>query len=80
MKFKNYKDMLTRPFIVYADFEASLVKTHRTDGKSHIHEPNSVGIHLICFFSVAILAQGVLARISASVQFPLASLRLASEH
>jgi hypothetical protein len=50
MKFKNYKDMLTRPFIVYADFEASLVKTQRTDGKSHRHEPNSVGIHLVCTY------------------------------
>jgi hypothetical protein len=50
MKFKNYKDMLARPFIVYADFEASLVKTHRTDGKSHRHEPNSMGIHSVCTF------------------------------
>ena len=50
MKCKNYKDMLTRPFIVYADFEASLVKTHRTDGKSHRRGPNSVGIHLVCTF------------------------------
>ena len=50
MKFKNYKDMLTRPFIVYADFEASLVKTHRTDGKTHRQIPNSVGIHLVCTY------------------------------
>jgi hypothetical protein len=50
MKFKNYKDMLTRPWIVYADFEASLVKTQRTDGKTHRHKPNSVGIHLVCTF------------------------------
>jgi hypothetical protein len=50
MKFKNYEDMLTRPFIVYADFEASLVKTQSTDGKSHRHAPNSVGIHLVCTY------------------------------
>ena len=50
MKFQNCKDMLTRPFIVYANFEASLVKTHRTDGKKHRHVPNSVGIHLVCTF------------------------------
>jgi hypothetical protein len=39
MKFNNYKEMLTRPFIVYSDFVASLVKTQRTDGKIHRHEP-----------------------------------------
>ena len=50
MKFKNYKDLLTRPFIVYADVEASLVKTHRTDGKTHRHIPNSAAFHLVCTF------------------------------
>jgi hypothetical protein len=50
MKFKNYKDMLTRPFIVYADFEASLVKTQRADGKTQKHTPNSAGIHLVCTY------------------------------
>ena len=48
MKFKNFKDMLTRPFIHYADFEASLVKIHRTDGKTHKHVPNSSAIHFVC--------------------------------
>ena len=48
MKFKKFKDMLTRPFIAYADFEASLVKVHRTDGKTHKHVPNSAGIHFVC--------------------------------
>jgi hypothetical protein len=50
MKFNNYKDMLTMPFIVYADFEASLVRTHRTDGKNHRHVPNTVVIHLVCTY------------------------------
>ena len=50
MKFKNYKDLLTRPFIVYADFEASLIKTNRTDGKTHRHTPNSAAFHLVCTF------------------------------
>jgi hypothetical protein len=50
MKFKNYKDLLTRPFIVYADFEASLIKTHRTDRKTHRHIPNSAAFHLVCTF------------------------------
>jgi hypothetical protein len=50
MKFKNYKDLLTRPFIVYADFEASLIKTHRTDGNTHRHIRNSAAFHLVCTF------------------------------
>ena len=50
MKFKNYKDLLTRPFTVYEDFEASLVKTHRTDGKTRKHIPNSTAAHLVCTF------------------------------
>jgi hypothetical protein len=48
MKFKNFKDLLTRPFIVYADFEASLVKVHRTDDKTHRQVPNSAGCHFVC--------------------------------
>jgi hypothetical protein len=48
MKFNNYKDMLIRPFIVYADFEASLVKVHRTGGKTHKHVPNSAAFHFVC--------------------------------
>jgi hypothetical protein len=50
MKFKNYKELLTRPFTVYADFEASLIKTNRNDGRTHRHIPNSVAIHLVCTF------------------------------
>jgi hypothetical protein len=50
MEFKNYTDLLTRPFKVYADFEASLLKTHRTDGKTHRHIPNSAAVHLVCTF------------------------------
>jgi hypothetical protein len=48
MKFKKIKDMITRPFMVYADFEASLVKVHRTDGKTHKHVPNSAAFHFVC--------------------------------
>ena len=48
MQFVNYKDMLTRSFIVYPDFEASLVETHRKDGNTHRHVPNSAGLHLVC--------------------------------
>jgi hypothetical protein len=53
MKFKNYKDLLTRPYIVFADFEASLIKTHRTDEETHRHTPNSAAFHLVCTFGVA---------------------------
>ena len=40
MKFKNFKNKLERPFIVYADMESTLVKTNH---KNNIHEhvPNS---------------------------------------
>jgi hypothetical protein len=50
MKLNNYKDMLTRPFITYYDFEASLVKTQRKDGKTHKHIPNSAALHFVCTF------------------------------
>jgi hypothetical protein len=41
MKFNNYKDMLTRPFIVYAEFEASLVnkaKNRREDAQTRAQQ------------------------------------------
>ena len=44
MQFDNYKDILTRSFIVYAD---------RKDGNTHRHVPNSAGIHLVCTFDEA---------------------------
>ena len=47
MKFNIFEDLLTRPFIVYAEFEASLVKIHRTDGKTHMHVPNSSAIQFV---------------------------------
>jgi hypothetical protein len=47
MKFNNFEDMLTRPFIVYADFGVSLVKVYRTDGKTHKHVPNSAGFFML---------------------------------
>ena len=53
MQFDNYKDILTRSFIVYADFEASLIETHRKYGNTHRHVPNSAGNHLVCTFDEA---------------------------
>jgi len=49
MKFKNYKNMLERPFIVYADFECSLIPTDMPD-KVARHEPNSAAAYFVCTF------------------------------
>ena len=49
MKFKNYKNMLERPFIVYADFECSLIPTDMAD-KIAKHEPNSAAAYFVCTF------------------------------
>ena len=49
MKFKNYKNMLERPFIVYADFECALVPTDMAD-KVAKHEPNSACAYFVCTF------------------------------
>jgi hypothetical protein len=49
MKFKNFKNMLERPFIVYADFECSLIPTDMSD-KIAQHEPNSACAYFVCTF------------------------------
>ena len=49
MKFKNFKNMLERPFIVYADFECSLIPTDMSD-KIAKHEPNSASAYFVCTF------------------------------
>ena len=49
MKFKNYKNMLERPFILYADFECSLIPTDAVD-KIARHEPNSAAAYFDCTF------------------------------
>ena len=41
VKFKNLKDMMIRPCMVYGDFECSLINTKRKDGKTREHQPNS---------------------------------------
>ena len=49
MKFKNLKNKLERPFIVYADTECTLVKT--TDqNKSHEHVVNSCCFNFVCSY------------------------------
>ncbi len=48
MNFKNYKDTMERPFMVYADWECSLLKTH-DEGKTHRHKANSIGFQFLTF-------------------------------
>ena len=49
MKFKSYQHMLERPFIVYCDFECSLIPTDMSD-KIVLHEPNSAAAYVVCTF------------------------------
>jgi hypothetical protein len=49
MKFKNYKNTLERPYVVYADTECSLCQTC-DDSKIAKHEPNSACFYLVCTY------------------------------
>ena len=49
MKFTNHKDKMVRPFMVYADWECSLIKTHE-EGKTHRHIANSCAFYFVCTF------------------------------
>ena len=49
MKFKNFKNKLERPFIVYADMESTLVKTNH-DKNIHEHVPNSCCFYFVCTY------------------------------
>ena len=49
MKFKNFKNMMERPFVVYADFECSLLPTDMAD-KVAKHEPNSAMCYFVCTY------------------------------
>ena len=42
---QKYKDTMERPFMVYADWECSLCKTHE-EGKTHRHKANSCGFYV----------------------------------
>jgi hypothetical protein len=52
MEFKNYKNMLERPFIVYADTECSLCATGEEE-KIARHEANSACFYLVCTFDTS---------------------------
>jgi hypothetical protein len=49
MSFTNHKDKMERPFMVYADWECSLIKTHE-EGKTHRHIANSCAFYFVCTF------------------------------
>jgi hypothetical protein len=49
MKFKNYKNTLQRPYIVYADFEASIIPND-DDIKVAKHVPNSAMFYFVCTY------------------------------
>ena len=49
MKFKNYKGMIERPFLVTWDSEATLAKTY-DEHKIHKHVVNSCCYHFTCTF------------------------------
>ena len=52
MKLKDSKHMLIRPFIVYADFESSLVKVNDPTGKLlSKHVVNSACYYFVCSFA-----------------------------
>ena len=49
MKFKNYKNMLQRPYIVYADFECSIIPNDDPE-KIAKHMPNSAMFYFVCTY------------------------------
>ncbi len=49
VKFKSYKHMLERLFIVYSDFECSLTPTDMNDIIA-LHTPNSAATYFVCTF------------------------------
>jgi hypothetical protein len=49
MKFKNHRNKLERPYIIYADCEASLVKTRRRNCL-HKHVVNSCCYYFVCTY------------------------------
>ena len=52
MEFKNYKNMIERPFMVYADTECSLCQTGDEE-KIARHEANSACFYFVCTFDTS---------------------------
>ena len=49
IEFYNFKNKLKRPFVVYADFECSLIKSDEP-GILQKHEPNSAAFYFVNTF------------------------------
>ena len=49
MEFYNFKNKLSRPFVVYANFECSLIKSDEP-GILQKHEPNSAAFYFVNTF------------------------------
>ena len=49
MKFKNYKNQIERPYIIYADTESTLEKTDK-DNLLHHHKTKSCCYYFVCNF------------------------------
>jgi hypothetical protein len=49
MAFFNYTNLLERPFMVYADFESSLIRTGESKN-IHMHKANSACCYVVCTF------------------------------
>ena len=49
MNFSNFKNLLERPYVVYADFECSLIPSDEP-GILHKHEPNSAAYYFVDTF------------------------------
>jgi len=52
MEFKNYKNMLERPFMVYGDLECSLCETDDAENIAR-HVPNSACFYFVCTFDTS---------------------------
>ena len=50
MKFKNHKNKLERPFIVYADTECTLEKVYGNKNIIHKHVVNSCCYYFVCTY------------------------------
>jgi hypothetical protein len=50
MKFKNFKNTIERPYMIYADLESTLIKTGNTKNIVQEHKPNSCCYYFVCSF------------------------------
>jgi hypothetical protein len=53
ISFSNYIHTINKPYSIYADFECSIIKND-DETKIGIHQPNSIGFFLECYFDKSI--------------------------